>query len=527
MMESQQRQSGDQYPEGGERPSWDPSSGRVSPIEFSGPSHDAYQPVREGLDTPPIYPVKEQEQPPTSVVPQQRTVSDLWLWEIVSNFISIACIVVIAVILSVFDGKALSQWQPPIKPNALISIFATIAKATLLLPVAECISQIKWLYYGKEYRSLVDVQCFDQASRGPWGSLMFLWRFRARSLVASFGCLITIVSLAVDPFTQQIISYPERSVSLGNTSASVNAARVYDTGLTASQHNMFSQYMDVGMQAAILSGLYGESSTVSHYCPTGNCTWPDITSLSVCNSCSNVTTSTNRTCNSSGQANVCQFTTPAGHEMQAKSGVKGAGVYNTLINASTVNLARGSTADILSFGAIILEESQEAFEVPLAEAYDCSFRWCVRTYSGFNISSGVINSGTHTSNDLEYVEDIGDVAQPNEADDGVYEVFQIPDNVSWTGNRTYVINFKDEQTTGAFMATLFDVGLYSQRAYTESLEGVRIDYTLFKSSNFTRTIDNIANSMTTRVRNGKNATGASGEAWKNETFIKVSWAWFI
>ena len=154
--------------------------------------------------------------------------------------------------------------------------------------------------------------------------------------------------------------------------------------------------------------------------------------------------------------------------MQAKAGIKGAVVYNTLINVSTVNLARGSTAEILSFGVIVLEESLEAFEVPPAEAYDYSFKWCVRTYSGFNISSGIINSCTHTSNDLECVEDMGDVAQPNEAYDSVYEVFQIPANVSWTGNRTYVINFKDEQTTGAFMATLFDVGLYSQRAYSES-----------------------------------------------------------
>lgn len=103
-----------------------------------------------------------------------ETLKDIWAWEVLSLFLSLASVFAIAVTLAILDGKALSWWKMPIKPNALISVFATISKSSLLLPTSECISQAKWIHFAKRKHCVKDLQTFDDASRGPFGSLIFL-----------------------------------------------------------------------------------------------------------------------------------------------------------------------------------------------------------------------------------------------------------------------------------------------------------------------------------------------------------------
>lgn len=160
-----------------------------------------------------------------------RRTKDLWAWELFSILASLACLAAIVTVLAVVDQKPLAWWRFPIRPNALISVFSAVAKTTFLLPVAECISQSKWHHFSRGPRPLADLQRFDDASRGPWGSLIFLFSRRPAhtTLLTSLGCIITICALAVDPFTQQIISYPSRSTEL-NALASTSVATAYDGG---------------------------------------------------------------------------------------------------------------------------------------------------------------------------------------------------------------------------------------------------------------------------------------------------------
>lgn len=48
--------------------------------------------------------------------------------------------------------------------------------------------------------------------------------------LASLGCVITVVVLALEPFTQQIISHRERLVPVEGGAASFAVAYAYDTG---------------------------------------------------------------------------------------------------------------------------------------------------------------------------------------------------------------------------------------------------------------------------------------------------------
>ena len=64
--------------------------------------------------------------------------------------------------------------------NTIISILANIARVSLLMAVAATISQNKWLWFYKDSHKLPDIQCFEEASRGPWGSFIMLVRLRGR-----------------------------------------------------------------------------------------------------------------------------------------------------------------------------------------------------------------------------------------------------------------------------------------------------------------------------------------------------------
>jgi hypothetical protein len=121
-----------------------------------------------------------------------------------------------------------------ISPNTLISIFAAISKTALLVAVADCIGQLKWIRFEQRPHLLKELEVYDAATRGPWGSLKLLFTTRHTAILAAFGAFITVVSIAIDPFSQQIISHVTRTVVAQNESASYDIARIYDTGVQSS-----------------------------------------------------------------------------------------------------------------------------------------------------------------------------------------------------------------------------------------------------------------------------------------------------
>lgn len=97
-----------------------------------------------------------------------------WLLEIVSWIFSAACMVVIAAVLARYDGKPIPKWSMDLSINAFISIFSGFAKSALLLPTAEALGQLKWDWFRKGERSMMDFEVMDGASRGAIGSAVML-----------------------------------------------------------------------------------------------------------------------------------------------------------------------------------------------------------------------------------------------------------------------------------------------------------------------------------------------------------------
>lgn len=152
-----------------------------------------------------------------------------WQWEFGACAFSVGCLATIVGVLAAYQNKSLSHWTfvLGISINTLIAILSTFSRTALMVPVASCISQLKWIHLVGGSRSLQEVQVFEDASRGPWGSLELIWKLHLKSKLATWGALITILTLAMDPFAQQLVSYPSREVLVGD--ATFYTSHIYDS----------------------------------------------------------------------------------------------------------------------------------------------------------------------------------------------------------------------------------------------------------------------------------------------------------
>ena len=98
-----------------------------------------------------------------------------WLWELLCWTLASGCLCTIAGILAVWDQRPLDEWHHSLTLNSILAILSAISKSALLVPVSSGISQLKWSRLS-DRRSLIDLQRFDEASRGPLGSIWLIWR---------------------------------------------------------------------------------------------------------------------------------------------------------------------------------------------------------------------------------------------------------------------------------------------------------------------------------------------------------------
>lgn len=152
-----------------------------------------------------------------------------WSIEIACIILSAAVLVGIAIFLLEIRGRLLASWKIIIKPNTVLSILSTAFKATVLVSVASSIGQSKWIYLSKKSFGLEQLQIFDDATRGPWGALVFFWKARRYGTVIAYvGCIVTIAAIALDPFSQELLSFDPTPTQVDGVSSSVPRSQIYD-----------------------------------------------------------------------------------------------------------------------------------------------------------------------------------------------------------------------------------------------------------------------------------------------------------
>lgn len=153
----------------------------------------------------------------------------MWWWEITAQIFSLICMCLIIYVLARINNRKLSDWTYPIQPNSVISVLTTAGKTSMFVSIASCLGQLKWRHFSEKPHPLRHVELFEDASRGPWGSLRLLADFSVRSILAWGLGLITLLSLGMDPAAQQILEYPTRATVLNNSTAELAIARSYDS----------------------------------------------------------------------------------------------------------------------------------------------------------------------------------------------------------------------------------------------------------------------------------------------------------
>ncbi|KUI56413.1 hypothetical protein VP1G_03708 [Cytospora mali] len=432
-----------------------------------------------------------------------------------------------AAVLFALDGNPQPQWNVRIQPNSLISILSTVSSCAFMSAVTQCISQSKWLHFQKGGR-VIDLQRFDQASRGAWGSLQFLGRLGFRNTIAIAGSLITIASLAMDPFTQQIIEFPVRQKSLGTGSSLASAARgegmvsgLYTNGFgngAVAESAPDWQEAIQGIVGALYMGMFGQLPSQPYACSTGNCSYPVINTLGVCSTCLNVTSqSTMDHCAFGNDTNnpteTCYVETPGGFNLSVEKGIVSATrTYNTLLSAAA-NQSNIALPDIMSFA--MYRSAADSFYSsttlgPDSQTYECSLRFCERSYADLQVINGTANNPEQTATNFSTSSSPGD---------GNYVLF--PSNAE--PNLTYWLAYNDWYFLSTQLQSMFTVSM--QSAYGSSAYNMIATLLWTERNDVSQVFSNMSESMTRYIRTA-NATNIPGEAYHEEVYVHVRWAWF-
>ncbi|KAI4648607.1 uncharacterized protein J4E78_008670 [Alternaria triticimaculans] len=187
------------------------------------------------------------------------------------------------------DGRPMRDWRLPIQPNSLIAVFSTIAKSALLVPLAECIGQLKWTYFqtpqSKPVNRLYD---FDVATRGPWGAFTFVYKLRLKksAALASFGAALTILSLGFEPFTQQVLRVYSKPALLVNATGTVSSSNSFSDASSIEKADLIGIVHPLTVDFTDHVALQDINLLSNVYCPTIECKLDEFTSLGLCESCS-------------------------------------------------------------------------------------------------------------------------------------------------------------------------------------------------------------------------------------------------
>ncbi|KAG5747852.1 hypothetical protein H9Q70_009466 [Fusarium xylarioides] len=240
----------------------------------------------------------------------QRNILLVWSLELGLLLLAAGLLGSIFAILGAYDTDELPDWSGKIGAgitlNALVAVIATIFRATIAFVALEVLAQLKWDWITKTFRPVGDMQRYDDASRGAWGSFMLLpvvFKHQPQAIVA---VIVVVTSLAIGPVTQQAIQpYYCAQIAPGRL-ATITVATELDDNRLYYQERPSMWKLHVGLEAAIQDAVVNPSQSANiddlFNCPSGNCTfhpYPDhpeqpdqdrvsYASLGMCSRCEDI-----------------------------------------------------------------------------------------------------------------------------------------------------------------------------------------------------------------------------------------------
>ena len=262
------------------------------------------------------------------------------------------------------------------------------------------------------------------------------------------------------------------------------------------------------MKAAIYDGVFaiGDNAdrNIQYTCPTGNCTWPEFSSLAVCSRCENITLLVEKSCNDTG---CYMLSLPNGPTLSGLGGQINASVTNISSSLSAIQ------ASVFKFSSLI---SKRVKDPDAAFAIECAMWYCVQTYTA-SVDDSVISQKALASWR-------NDSATLTQSSDLLYNISAF--NISTATDTTiFRVSHLAAEALNSFMSRTFTgSGGINNTGSAFSSDTMQA---LYNTNDYNARIDNLAISMSNNIRqqNDSVASPSHGTAWKGETYVHVRWAW--
>lgn len=305
------------------------------------------------------------------------------------------------------------------------------------------------------------------------------------------------------------------------------------------------------MAKAINTGIFGDTATQSLTCPTGNCTWPDLTTVGVCSSCQNVTLETKQECHVDPGTNEtiigmdivdnykdnCTYTTPGGAVLTGSNNSTGlGGNTTTLLVMTTPDMITSTDTMYTSTDTTIIKNPMQGrgnHTVPtgVLEVFQCTLRLCARTFSNASVTSGDAWSGVSTRSSNMSVDAHGDIKvydDPAVTMDGKNYSVGLSEAANLIQTFQTMFSAKlDQHQRVAFASSKNADGEWVQTYHLETpLQEMNYLSYMYNNDDIPQLLDDMALSITEYMRT-VNSTDVPGTSFSNVTYVQVHWPWFI
>lgn len=493
-----------------------------------------------------------------------RNLDDSWLWEIGSAALSVCGISLLVGFLLWINDTRYASWQYTISPNAVVSVMMTITEGAMLVAVSACLSQLKWTHYSRP-TPLYTMQEIDEASRGSWGSLQLFYKLLRKTNVGCFlllGASMRLLSLAIDPFTQQILSFPGR-LNPTNHTAWIQATNEYispDLILPNPevQHAPSNFYLGLPMTKAINNGLMQNSRSLAPYCGSTKCEFPQFISLGICSRCADVTVKAHRSCEleysvwpfdiAESQRKLmtnCTYTNLDGYQLTLElQNLLTGGEYNAVEHSAdslSFNVTYWGTfignSTVMNFETIVsllavdlpmtlvtYHPDNVTAMMPMPTLTECSLYYCEKQYSPISYFPGLQENFQLNVLNVRSLIPMMDEFQLS--DDRNYDVVELRSrngSKHLSENSSYHIDWLTATDLGFALNQTLNFNYYNSN-FPLGYMGLT---KFINRSDIGLSLESLSNSLTDTMRQSVKGYMIPGQAYSFETFIKVRWLWII
>ncbi|KAK1842352.1 hypothetical protein CCHR01_15028 [Colletotrichum chrysophilum] len=466
-----------------------------------------YEPAR-------VYDVDDGPSRPDTIVYKRYSLFSCteWVLEIITSIGSLIILAAVAVIFRTVNNQPLSNWTFPISLNAVISILTTACSAAIM----------HGLHFKNGPQKLEHLERFDEASRGPLGSLKFLVSMKWN--LATIGALVTIFRLGLSPLAQQVVKIEERFIPTTDNNVTFGYTHTYNRVLDYPDLRtcVCGIPQDPGMQAAILQGLYDINTPATFTCPVA-CEWKgSYVSLGFTAECRNVTQKTleSKSCRTESPSRYneyCNMTTPGNIGLYAQK------VFTSLGTRFYMNASLAVEFPEISRFGIYQATPDVNFNQSNINITECSLSLAAYKYTGARSESTSFSFAK-----TEMIQFSGNRSGPQSDRHNILEGMEFTNGYKASDLPAFKMSSYDLRALGQFF-TSGAIVTYWVDGYGPSFDNKVSGLSaaaLAGDVDIGERFKKMAVSMTDYLRSGPNSKSAVGDRVDQIPYVSIRW-WFF